>query len=409
MASGRNQRRRKGQPILVLAMVLAGWGGLRSVFWETPGFIARQGARLSAGHRALPRPAPRRMVPGGGWPIPKLAAPAQGMAAFAWQGAGMGENKALVSALGPAASEADAMPGVADFVPPSEPVAIAQAPVDHAMPRAVAHQMLWMAVMANVPLPAELGAMRARAVPEPAPVTELVVQGRYPQQQGARAPGAARWSGDGWLLVRQGGGRVGAGSAPYGPTYGANQIGAVLRYRLDTEDAHKPSVYVRGFGALNGTGEGEVAFGLSGRLLPQVPVVAMIEGRGSRFMTGATHIRTAASLATEIPPIRLMRGVEAETYVQAGYVGGSAHTPFVDGQMRVEHSIEHNARADVRLGLGVWGGAQEGAGRLDIGPTARVYLSQGHVGMRMAVDWRMRVEGHAAPTSGPALTLSAGF
>jgi len=235
------------------------------------------------------------------------------------------------------------------------------------------------------------------------------VLGHYPQEQGQVAPRAARWSGDGWLLVRQGGGRVGAGSAPYGPTYGANQIGAVLRYRLDAEDAHKPSLFLRGYGALNGTGEGEVAFGLSGRLLPQVPVVAMIEARASHFMSGATHVRSAASLVSEIPPIRLMRGLEAETYVQAGYVGGAAHTPFIDGQMRVEHSVEHHARADVRLGMGLWGGAQEGAGRIDVGPSARVYLSQGRVGMRMAVDWRIRVAGNAAPMTGPALTLSAGF
>jgi len=397
MEPGGTQRGRRGQPLLVLVAVLAGWGGVRAALWETPRFIER--------HRA--HPAPRRALPRGRGHdmVPLLGVPAPVSAGVAWPG--------RVDRVWDAPVVADD-PGASDTVPadpqagPLPPLAMAEEAVNHTAPAPVAHQMLWMAAMANLPLPAELGA--ARQTPASAPETpELVVEGRYPRRLGGLAPGASRWSGDGWLLVRRGGDSVSAGSAPYGPTYGANQIGAVLRYRLAAQDSHKPTAYVRGYGALNGTGEREVAVGLSARPIPALPLVALGEMRASHFMNGTTHARPAASVVTEIPPIRLTQKIEAETYVQAGYVGGAAHTPFIDGQLRVEQIVRKLGHADVRLGVGAWGGAQQGAGRLDVGPTARVSLLEGHVGMRLAVDWRMRVDGNAAPTSGPALTLSAGF
>jgi hypothetical protein len=91
----------------------------------------------------------------------------------------------------------------------------------------------------------------------------LWLAGNAPCQAGGSASASAspplrRWSGDGWLLVRRGGGSLPSG-AGLAPTYGANQIGAVLRYRLVAGDRHQTSAYVRGYSALNGTGEREAA------------------------------------------------------------------------------------------------------------------------------------------------------
>jgi hypothetical protein len=55
------------------------------------------------------------------------------------------------------------------------------------------------------------------------------------------------------------------------------------------------------------------------------------------------------------------------------------------------------------------GRAQDGANRLDVGPTLRVGLRSGRVGGRLAIDYRLRVKGNAMLSSGPAVTLSAGF
>ena len=96
-------------------------------------------------------------------------------------------------------------------------------------------------------------------------------------------------------------------------------------------------------------------------------------------------------------------------YAAAGYVGGYAATAFVDGQLRVDHHIATIGPTEIRAGGGVWGGAQQGASRVDVGPTASIGLASGHAAARLRFDWRMRVAGDAAPTSGPAVTIAAGF
>ncbi len=61
------------------------------------------------------------------------------------------------------------------------------------------------------------------------------------------------------------------------------------------------------------------------------------------------------------------------------------------------------------LGAGAWGGAQDGAHRVDVGPTMRLDVTLGAVPARVLLDWRERVEGDAGPGSGAAVTLSTRF
>jgi hypothetical protein len=113
---------------------------------------------------------------------------------------------------------------------------------------------------------------------------------------------------------------------------------------------------------------------------------------------------------TEMPPVNLPLGTRAEFYGQAGYVGGNFATAFADGQVRIDRRIIHLGRGELRAGGSAWGGAQKGASRLDVGPTATLGMPLGGTaGARLALDWRFRIAGNAMPTSGPALTLSAGF
>ena len=102
--------------------------------------------------------------------------------------------------------------------------------------------------------------------------------------------------------------------------------------------------------------------------------------------------------------------LRGEAYVQAGYVGGRFETAFVDGQARIDRRLMRlGDDEEVRAGVGAWGGAQKGAARLDVGPTASVAFRLGDAPSRIAVDYRLRVAGDAAPASGPAVTFSAGF
>jgi hypothetical protein len=86
----------------------------------------------------------------------------------------------------------------------------------------------------------------------------------------------------------------------------------------------------------------------------------------------------------------------------------------LDGQASVTRKVDAVARAtgdDLQLSLGAatWGGAQQDAQRLDVGPTMRLDLTVGDVPARISIDWRGRVGGQAGPDSGLAATLSARF
>ena len=275
------------------------------------------------------------------------------------------------------------------------------------MQTAIGHQLLWMAAVSRLPLPFRLADIsqgtRAGAVGLPQPFYPV---GHEP------AVRANRWSADGWLMLRNGGnGRLPAGGAA--ASYGASQAGAVLRYRLVPGDAHRSAAYLRASAALDGSRDRELALGLSARLLPSVPVVAAAELRASGNRAG-TRLRPAAMVVTEIAPIALPLASRLEAYGQAGYVGGRDATAFADGQLRVDRQVSRfrvaEVRTEVRAGVGAWAGAQKGASRVDVGPSLTLGVPAGQNGaMRLSMDWRFRVAGRAAPASGPALTLSAGF
>jgi len=217
-----------------------------------------------------------------------------------------------------------------------------------------------------------------------------------------------RWSADGWVLWRRG-----STGAPAGglltPSYGASQAGAVLRYRLAPGSGHRPAAYLRATAALNGSNEREAALGLSARPFARLPVVLAAEARFTST-PGSHMVRPAAFAVTELPPFALPLGLRGEAYGQAGYVGGRFATGFADGQLRVDHRLVRLGKGEMRLGGGVWGGIQKGASRVDAGPSLSIGQPLGGpAAMRLAADWRFRIAGKAAPGSGPAVTLSAGF
>ncbi|WP_156170064.1 hypothetical protein [Aurantiacibacter luteus] len=182
----------------------------------------------------------------------------------------------------------------------------------------------------------------------------------------------------------------------------------MLRYDLGQGSSRRPQAYARATTALAGPKQRELAAGLSTRPFGSVPMRAHVEGRIFDTQFG-TETRAAAFVVTELPMAELPGGFSAETYAQTGYVTGEFATPFVDGQMRVSRPFKQGRGYRLEAGAGAWGGAQEGTGRLDIGPTASITVPLGRVNARLSADYRFRVAGDAEPASGPALTLSAGF
>ena len=383
--------RRRGEPLVVLAMLLGGWVAVRALLWEGVPLLPALPLDLTAGQQwAAARP------------VAQVARPVLAVIAAERPRTALRLTTRVGDTL-----PAPAMPVAPSLLTPpllaqAEPQPPSIAPALPARPLstqvASAHALLWMAAVSQMPL---LDGMPLAAAMPPTAAPARAIPAHMP-----------RWSGDGWLLVRGGG--QGFGPAGSLPTYGASQLGAVLRYRLDAGASRfRPALYTRISGALSGPagpfGEREAALGLSARPLPGVPVRVMIEGRVSRFASGVTRLRPAASVVSEVAPIALPLSTRAEFYAQAGYVGGPAATAFVDGQFRLDHRITRLGPAELRGGAGAWGGAQSGSARLDVGPGLTLQANTGSAAARLAMDWRFRLAGNAAPASGPAVTLSAGF
>lgn len=383
------QPRRRGAPLLALALVLSGWFALRAATWTAWPDMSSTEAEAPDNRPLVASAAPPESIPASS----TIAAPDH---LAEWPDRPVQQR--LSEKIGGAEVSARQFgpPPPQVLAAPPRPLRPVMAPVPPRL--AGGHALMWLGAVSQLPVPLALleqaGSSAARGI--------------LPAAGLARATTAAsphRWSADAWALVRGGGGS--AGAAPFGPTYGASQVGAVLRYRLAPTSGHRPTAYVRATAALAGR-EQEIAAGLSLRPVPKLPIAIAAEGRIGRFGVD-TLVRPAVVAVTEFAPVTLPAGVRAEFYAQGGYVGGRGATAFVDGSLRLDRRVAQVGRFELRAGAGAWGGAQKGAQRLDIGPSATIGVSQGRAAARLALDWRLRVAGETAPASGPALTISAGF
>ncbi len=361
----------------MLALVLAGWATARTVWWEDP-FApavaiaeAETSAAAGAPPASLPPAATGRAEPARASPSAPLLTAPEWLPPRAFAAVSGARRTAAASGLAPpppAPSNPRAIIGPAAAVPPS-----------------------------------------ARAPPA-APFAPFLPAEALPPAPDRAQP--KRWSLDGWAFWRQG-----SGAAPVSqgrvPVYGASQAGAVLQYRLAPSAPNDPRLYARAYRALVRQGESELALGASTRPLSRVPLRVAGEVRYTDAALGNSW-RPAAYAVTELPPLALPLGTRLEAYGQAGWVGGPQPTPFADGQASLTRELPALAqisgdRLRLSFGAAAWGGAQEDAQRLDLGPTLRLDLRIGEVPARLSVDWREQVAGDAAPRSGVAVTLATGF
>ena len=383
----RSQVRRRGQPLVALGLIMVSWVGARAAMWDST-LAPSAGADLQRNAAAVPVQGQR---------------PAAGPGALR----GVLHHQNLVPSAQPTFAPPVAPLVMPTTTPPlvdirgesSGEVAAQKAP-RISVSTAAGHQELWLAGMNMLPSDSALAMAPHR------PSLPLAVA--------AGKASAPRWSADGWLLLRSGGNMFNAPGAGLPgaiiPTgfYGGSQGGLILRYFLAPGSRRSPALYLRASSGIERPRGEELAAGVSIRPVPGLPVRLMAEGRVTRTVSG-TIVRPAAALVSELPPVRLPLGTRAEAYVQAGYVGGRGATAFVDGQARIERPLVHAGNFELRAGGGMWGGAQRGANRVDVGPTATVNFRLGPTNTRLSADYRWRVRGNAAPGSGPVVTLSAGF
>lgn len=361
--------RRPGAPLATLAFVLAGWAAFRAMSWSpvAPPLKAA-GAPLLADGVARP------VVGGPVYATARAAAPAR--------------MEPSVSAAAPAHAAGGAQALIAwprmavlSSGKPADALQIPSPPDQH-------------------PSPDNPASQRPPTAPAARPLDQRL-------QRAETLPAIKRLSLDAWVFLRQGDGtRPAFGPRP--ASLGASQVGVVARYALAPGHALRPDAYLRISQALAADGESEAAAGLAMRPLRDVPVAAHAELRLTR-QNGRNEVRPAAFVTAGLDRQPLVAGIAVRGYAQAGYVAGDFATGFADGQLVAEAAVADMPAGTVRAGMGAWGGAQKGAARIDLGPSASLEARVAGAPVRIETTYRLRVAGDAQPGSGFAVTLATGF
>ena len=151
----------------------------------------------------------------------------------------------------------------------------------------------------------------------------------------------------------------------------------------------------------------EAALGLAIRRIAKVPVELIVERRIALGRNGRNAF--AGLIATGINDVPLLCGFDLNGYAQGGIVGLNRRDGFVDGSLGLERAVKTAGSVKFSLGAGLWGAAQPGVTRLDVGPSVTARFRIGKAGVRLAGEWRERVSGGARPGSGPALAFGLDY
>ncbi|MCP3734146.1 hypothetical protein M9979_04550 [Sphingomonas sp. RP10(2022)] len=211
------------------------------------------------------------------------------------------------------------------------------------------------------------------------------------------AQGPSRWAGSAWLIAR--GGNVASVTSGQ---LGGSQAGVRLTYALGA--ARRVALAARVSAPLSGRGR-EAAIGLDWQPM-RAPIHIVAEQRialdGGR---GGPMVGVIAGFG----PTRIAPALTLEGYGQAGLIDRGQTEAFADGALRAAHPLGALGAVRIDIGAGIWGGAQRGATRLDLGPSLGIVVPVGKRRLRLTADWRQRVAGAARPDSGPALSIGTDF
>ena len=201
-----------------------------------------------------------------------------------------------------------------------------------------------------------------------------------------------------WALLRsQQTGVAGSQSLAAGGQLGASQAGARLIYNLNRRLALAARL-----SSPVGKRGGEGAVGVRIQPLLDIPVWLTAERRQAIGKYGGGRNDFALFLEGGLYEHPLPWRFSLDTYLQGGVVGLKSRDLFIDGGLTVTRPIYKKFSA----GFGIWGGAQPGLARLDVGPRVTMRVRNN---IKVHFDWRQKVAGNARPGSGPALTLAGDF
>lgn len=197
-----------------------------------------------------------------------------------------------------------------------------------------------------------------------------------------------------WAMLRD---QPGAQGLASGGTLGGSQAGARLLWKFNPHLAAS----LRTSAPINSQRGGEVALGARYQPLVGWPVAFTLERRQSIGRYGGRNAFAAFGEAG-LYGYAMPWESTLDAYLQAGIVGAKQRDWFVDGSAALTRPVWRNFSA----GFGVWGGAQPGLSRLDVGPRASMRVNNK---VRVHLDYRQKVLGNAAPGSGGVVTLAGDF
>lgn len=207
-----------------------------------------------------------------------------------------------------------------------------------------------------------------------------------------------RFSGSAWALFRPNSTAPVLGS---GGTLGGSQTGLRIFYEPGP----------KGF-ALTGRLSAPIAFRLGREASVGVGVRGRIGGllleRRIALDTGGRNAMSITAYGG-VSDIVLPLGFRLNGYAQAGIVGAKTRDGFADGLAQIVYPIAGRKSAKLSIGGALAGSVQPGVARIDAGPELMGDLYIGTKSFRLTAGWRQRLTGNAAPDSGPAVSLGAGF
>ena len=196
-----------------------------------------------------------------------------------------------------------------------------------------------------------------------------------------------------WATMRN---RAGSDSLANRGLLGGSQAGARLLWQADPH----LSASLRASAPVNSQRGVEAALGVRYQPFTGVPVAVTLERRHAFGEYGQSAFALFSEGGVYGRPI--LWNSTFDGYFQAGVVDFNRPDWFMDGQAAVSRPVWRNLSA----GLGMWGGAQRGISRLDVGPRATLRVGRG---MRVHLDYRYKLFGNAVPGSGGVVTLAGDF
>jgi len=196
-----------------------------------------------------------------------------------------------------------------------------------------------------------------------------------------------------WAMMRD---QYGSDSLANNGMLGGSQAGARLLWRFNPQLAAS----FRTSAPINSQRGLEAALGVRYQPFTQWPVAVTLERRHAFKDYGQDAFALFAEGGLYGRPMPWNSNLDA--YFQGGLVDFNSPDWFVDGQAAVTRPVWRNLSA----GFGIWGGAQPGLSRLDIGPRASLRVGSR---MRVNLDYRLMLMGNAAPGSGGVMTIASDF